>query len=920
MKSVRSLVIRVYPFAVALAVCMLWLSACNSESSSSGTASCTPGQAVCNPDGISYVRCNDDGNWSDSISCGENEECLAGQCIPIEVTCTPGETACTLDMLATCNADGKWEDPEMCPTDTTCIVDPVNGDYCGVEDPTDKICRSGEEKRCSPESGVEAVQICNELGLGWEAFETCAANYFCNVNTCIPENTPICEPLEDWRCDQDGIPVRCNSEGTKYEYPSGTAQPCDSEEHCIDGRCVVGQVCEPGTETRCVSQQVCNDGECEERSLIQICTADGLDWSNPIECPGTQECEEGRCREVSCNPDGDFRCVGTTMIQYCLASGDGYGEAESCPNGEVCDRLNGCGSSNYVCLPGEKRCVTDDPHLIEECNEDGTGWLAERITCEDDPNDPDNAVGLSCIDGKCLTLCEQKERRRSYIGCEYFPVVLPNTVSDVFKQGNESEYAVVVSNTEADYTAHITIEGPNNFRRLVDVDPLSDETIRLPYYEVTSGAADDEYNVGETTRSNNSFHLVSSTPVTVYQFNPLTALTSGTYAYTNDASLLLPRHVLGNHYLAMTYGSRFDEVQESGSAAWYLGSPDFVTIVATEPGTTEVKIWPSAHTSPSVNVNPTIPMMSPRTNPYVYSLSEGEVLQISSSMNSTYIDQETCILVTDTTAQYPRTGQYCKGPDLTGTEIQSDQRVAVYSGNRCAFVPHYRWACDHLEQQMFPTNSWAMQYIAANINPPDLTQPAIFKVLALEDDTTFRTNPERALEQESPYSNSPCWDSETQRPKTLNKGESCMIEATAIQDFALIADAGKPVLLGQFMVGQNYDPTNLFTSYGDPAFFLIPPIEQYRSDYIFLAPRSYEKDKINIYSTSNDVTIELDGQPLDVQWQQIGDLNAYVFRTDVTDGSHQLKAQGKVGLIVYGYDRYVSYGYPAGLDLSYLPY
>ncbi len=916
MKSAQSFVFRCFPLAALLLVGVIFAPACNSDSGSTGTDSCIAGQSKCNLDGVSYFTCNN-GTWSDAIACGENETCQAGQCVTVPVTCTPGETACSLDMISTCKADETWGDPEMCPTDTTCIVDPVNGDHCDVEDPTDKICRSGEEKRCDPADGVEAVQICNELGTDWEAFETCGANYFCNVNTCIPENTPICEPLEDWRCDQDGIPVRCNAEGTNFEYPSGSPQPCDTEEHCIDGRCVTGQVCEPGTETRCVSQQVCNDGECEERSLIQICTADGLGWSNPIECPGVQECEEGRCREVSCDPESDFRCVGTTMIQYCLASGDGYGDAEACPNDEVCTTANGCGSSSYVCLPGEKRCVVDDPHLIEECKADGTGWMEERITCADDPNDPDNAVGLSCIDGQCLTLCEQKERRRSYIGCEYYPVVLPNMVDDDFKQGNESEYAVVVSNTEANYTAHITIEGPDNFRRIVDVDPLSDETIRLPYLEVSKGYTVD-YNVGETTRNNNAFHLVSSTPVTVYQFNPLTAkIGSNTFAYTNDASLLLPRHVLGKHYLAMTYGSRFDGVETTVTPSGYVGRPDYVTIVATETGTTEVKIWPSAPTAPSIDVTPTIPVMSPRTDPYTFNLSQGEVLQISSSLDSAHIDSATCA---QGTYSSPRTGIFCKGPDLTGTEIQSSQRIAVYSGNLCAFVPHYRWACDHLEQQMFPTNSWAMQYIAANINPPDFSQPAIFKVLALEDGTTFRTNPERALEQESPYSNSSCWDSENQRPRTLNKGESCMIEATAIQDFALIANAGKPVLLGQFMVGQNYDINNMTALYGDPAFFLIPPIEQYRSDYIFLVPRTYEKDKVNIYSISDEVTIKLDGQPLDVQWQQIGDLSAYVFRADILDGSHQLKAEGKVGLIVYGYDQYVSYGYPAGLDLSYLPY
>ena len=38
----------------------------------------------------------------------------------------------------------------------------------------------------------------------------------------------------------------------------------------------------------------------------------------------------------------------------------------------------------------------------------------------------------------------------------------------------------------------------------------------------------------------------------------------------------------------------------------------------------------------------------------------------------------------------------------------------------------------------------------------------------------------------------------------------------------------------------------------------------------------------------------------------------------VKDGPHSLEATEPVGLFSYGYDNYVSYGYPAGLDLKEL--
>ena len=43
-----------------------------------------------------------------------------------------------------------------------------------------------------------------------------------------------------------------------------------------------------------------------------------------------------------------------------------------------------------------------------------------------------------------------------------------------------------------------------------------------------------------------------------------------------------------------------------------------------------------------------------------------------------------------------------------------------------------------------------------------------------------------------------------------------------------------------------------------------------------------------------------------------------VLRQEVTDGTHRITVEGgaQVGLIVYGMDKDVSYGYPGGLDLE----
>ncbi|MCA9130812.1 MAG: IgGFc-binding protein, partial [Planctomycetales bacterium] len=55
--------------------------------------------------------------------------------------------------------------------------------------------------------------------------------------------------------------------------------------------------------------------------------------------------------------------------------------------------------------------------------------------------------------------------------------------------------------------------------------------------------------------------------------------------------------------------------------------------------------------------------------------------------------------------QDQRSGLFNFNPDLTGTQITSDNPIAVLAGNRCAFVPTQFSACDHLVEQLPATNT-----------------------------------------------------------------------------------------------------------------------------------------------------------------------------------------------------------------------
>ncbi|MFT5429992.1 MAG: hypothetical protein ACI9OJ_000665 [Myxococcota bacterium] len=102
---------------------------------------------------------------------------------------------------------------------------------------------------------------------------------------------------------------------------------------------------------------------------------------------------------------------------------------------------------------------------------------------------------------------------------------------------------------------------------------------------------------------------------------------------------------------------------------------------------------------------------------------------------------------------------------------------------------------------------------------------------------------------------------------------------------------------------------------GDPAFILAVPAEQFREEYVFLAPNAYKEDYVNIIGPT-DVTATLDGVEVSAdQWVSISGTGFKVARLSVQDGPHRIKASKPVGLVVYGYHDDVSYGYPGGANL-----
>jgi hypothetical protein len=230
--------------------------------------------------------------------------------------------------------------------------------------------------------------------------------------------------------------------------------------------------------------------------------------------------------------------------------------------------------------------------------------------------------------------------------------------------------------------------------------------------------------------------------------------------------------------------------------------------------------------------------------------------------------------------------------DLTGTIIVADKPIGVYSGAECAQVPNGTASCDHMEEQLFPVNSWGNHYIGVTTKDRadplgfGSTFPDYWRIIAALDGTQVTTNP-----------------AQTGTPVTLNQGQ--FIEFESGTPFEVLASG--PVLMGQFIAS-----CGMLCSTSDPSFMLAVPVEQFRADHVFLTPPTFETNYITVLAPAG-AAVQLDGAPLS-GFVPVGNGFSYLY-VSVSEGAHVLLSDQPVGIQVYGWGQKISYGYPGGLDL-----
>ena len=585
---------------------------------------------------------------------------------------------------------------------------------------------------------------------------------------------------------------------------------------------------------------------------------------------GASRSKPGGTATSDCPGGGTTRCEGNAH-QACH---DGAWVTDvTCP--AACDPDAGC----VPCIAGANYC---DGSTIRKCTSDGK------------PGDAVTQCSGACAGGQCVDPCSQAAAEFSYIGCDYWPTVTANS-----ELTDEAHFAVAIANPNGQ-PAEVKITRPGlmpDVQRMVPAGDLI--TIQLPWVPELK-----QISAGSSLVKGGAYKLSASLPVTVYQFNPLEfevnpcGMMMSCPTYTNDASLLLPQNTLTGHYIAIARPSFMFQDKSGGpfpSTDYRAKYPGFIAVVGTENTTTNVTLTFSAPTM--AGTGGAIAAYK-KGQQGTFKLQQQDVLQIFSAVPDSCTPNFT--EKQDPTDPFGLSGTYgyCDLPnyDLTGTEVYADQKIAVFSGHNCTFVPYNRWACDHLEEQIFPLESWGKKYVVAKTQRMPPTIPDLIRVVSGSDANTITFSP-----------------ASTHAPVTLDRDQ--WMEFPAPADF--VAEGTGAFAVAQFMVGEDYaGMSSGGNNPGDPAMALAVPIEQYRTNYIFLTPASYVMNFVNVTAPmGTDVT--LDGQVIAAgQWKPIAGGEFVAARLSVPAGTHSIKASAPFGIEVYGLAPYTSYMYPGGLDVK----
>jgi hypothetical protein len=549
--------------------------------------------------------------------------------------------------------------------------------------------------------------------------------------------------------------------------------------------------------------------------------------------------------------------------------------------------LAACGTSSGGFAdpkPTESLSVDGGVFGDQKCNAKGRVCVGADIFECDANGKPKTKVascdgsGEACVDGECKTGCAAAAVNSSNVGCEFWAVDLDNEFN-AFSNAAGAPWMIVVSNAglaSATVKVEMNEAAPGapqalTTYKMLTVAPRSLESVDMPTREVDGSLMGKNEGPG-TMLSSRAFRITSSEPIVVYQFNTRDP------KFSNDASLLLPTSALGQTYRALSW--------PSGKPVSVIGAPadrGYVTVVGTQPGTSvTVKVAQTTLAGGSV----------PRTE------KDGTVTVTLGAFDVLNLETEGSM------SDFARSG------DLTGSVITSTAPVAVFvgtelSGGYVGTPPKAppsgdgstsTCCLDHLEEQLLPVESYGKNFAVPRSPPRG-------RSFIEQDSIRFMGVAARATVKTSlPAPN----DSFTLEPGQIR-------DLLTISDF--VAEATEPVAIGQVLLSAGYTEEGI----GDPSLSIMPAIDQFRRDYIFLVPGGWKRNYIAM-AMPEGAALKLDGSVFTTcaapaPMGTIAGTKYVALRCDMSEGAHTITGDKPFGIVAYGYGNAGSYAFVGGSNV-----
>jgi hypothetical protein len=616
--------------------------------------------------------------------------------------------------------------------------------------------------------------------------------------------------------------------------------------------------------------------------------------------------------------DGGPLCPERARV--CLADGtpafrecrNGQWVVDACPQGELCaGEEAACLPDPATCAPGTVICLDGVP---TECA--GGAYMPleacrEGTLC--------SGAGL-CRDPGCAVA----EDRRSYLGCDYVAAALPNLAYAPVGATPQAPLGVVVANPDPGNPVKVWArDAAGALAPLVGEVTIPPPIVAAGYQAVTvrselrdaSGAVVAEgfteadgldipprgmavllfRNHGYTEQSKvaaEAWRVSTDAPVAATQFGPYCC----NYSFTNDASLLLPTSALGTDHRVI------------GVPSWSYGREDGGSGIAA----TISVVAPQAQTDVTITLPPGARVR----------MDGAGRLQRNGDVVTVRLGGGELVHLFSEAPEAPGVGA-APGIDLSGARVESNRPVAVFTGHQCTYYPQDQEACDHLEEQLSPVDTWGNELVLAPVamrarDPQRSSEAVYWKILAARDATTVRFSvPLNTIGPRPPGSPgvTDCRALLTDGQMfQLDAGESCEFGS----DQAIGVNADGPISAIGIISGQA--STGALTTFGahagDPSIFQAPPVRQLRSSYTFLAPTTYHTDTVTIFAPP-DATFEIDGvERALVRLQPVPGTNWVYGHLGIEDGTHFIQGSRPFGMVVFAYDDYVSYAFTGGLNLD----